>query len=543
MPVLDVSELNIVLGVLGTFTVLYGIASVKIKQAWYLGEALPAVLFGIILGPLAAKFIESEKWGSATGGQTSAISLGVTRVMIGIQLLIAGYQLPAKYNLTRWKEMALCLIPVMTVMWLCATACIMLTIPKMTFLTALVIAACVTGTDPILSQAIAKGPFADKYVARPLREIISSEAGANSGVGFLFLMLATYLIRYADVDGAEAGDSANAMVAGTGEVGRLGGGCGEALKEWVVDTWLYTIVLSIAYGAFVGYGSCKGIRLALRWRWVDNESYVLLPTALGLFIIGTCGALGIDDLLACFVAGNALNWDGHYHRETELRYDEVNSCVNVLLNLGGFMYIGAVLPWADFNDPTGTGITWSRLFVLGLLVLIFRRLPAMFAFYKVMPAVCASWKDALFMGYFGPIGAGAVFFVEHARRLFPEDGEGDEEETNLVRAMGPTVYWLVLLSVVVHGLSIPALNIFYYYTGKTTIDEDAVEIRRASLNAVPPANAVEGDGDTIIAYNRFSQLTGNRAVLPIVRAATGVSDDDPDKAPRFKVEQGYSGWV
>ncbi|KAM5347336.1 hypothetical protein ACJ41O_010341 [Fusarium nematophilum] len=530
MPVLDVSELNIVLGVLGTFTVLYGIASVKIKQAWYLGEALPAVLFGIILGPLAAKFIESEKWGSATGGQTSAISLGVTRVMIGIQLLIAGYQLPAKYNLTRWKEMALCLIPVMTVMWLCATACIMLTIPKMTFLTALVIAACVTGTDPILSQAIAKGPFADKYVARPLREIISSEAGANSGVGFLFLMLATYLIRYADVDGAEAGDSANAMVAGTGEVGRLGGGCGEALKEWVVDTWLYTIVLSIAYGAFVG-------------RWVDNESYVLLPTALGLFIIGTCGALGIDDLLACFVAGNALNWDGHYHRETELRYDEVNSCVNVLLNLGGFMYIGAVLPWADFNDPTGTGITWSRLFVLGLLVLIFRRLPAMFAFYKVMPAVCASWKDALFMGYFGPIGAGAVFFVEHARRLFPEDGEGDEEETNLVRAMGPTVYWLVLLSVVVHGLSIPALNIFYYYTGKTTIDEDAVEIRRASLNAVPPANAVEGDGDTIIAYNRFSQLTGNRAVLPIVRAATGVSDDDPDKAPRFKVEQGYSGWV
>ena len=39
MPDLDVSELNIVIAVLGTFTVAYGFLSVKIKQAWYLGEA------------------------------------------------------------------------------------------------------------------------------------------------------------------------------------------------------------------------------------------------------------------------------------------------------------------------------------------------------------------------------------------------------------------------------------------------------------------------------------------------------------------------
>ncbi|KAK2666871.1 Cation/H exchanger [Fusarium oxysporum f. sp. vasinfectum] len=500
MPVLNLSELNIVLSVLGAFTILYGIISVKIKQAWYLGEALPAVFIGVILGPLAAKFIESEKWGSAESGQTNAITLGVARVMIGVQLVIAGYQLPAKYGLARWKEMALCLLPIMTVMWLCTTACIMLTIPKLTLLAALVIGSCVTCTDPILSQAIAKGPFADKYVARPLREIISAEAGANDGF------------------------------ARAGEVGRLGGGVGVALTEWFVETWLYTIVLSIAYGAVVGYGSCKAVRLALRWKWIDNESYVLFPTALGLFIVGTCGALSTDDLLACFVAGCALNWDGHYLRETELRHDEVNSCVDVLLNFGGFMYIGAILPWSDFNDPTGTGITWGRLLGLGLLVLIFRRLPAIFAFYKLMPGVCKNWKEALFMGYFGPIGAGAVFYVEHARHLFPHDGEGDEEETNLVRAMGPTVYWLVLFSIIVHGLSIPALNIFYHYTGKAPIKEDAVELRRISMQVATPANAVAGDKDTFIAYNRFSRHVDANAVgLPVSRSANEdheFSDDE-----------------
>ncbi|KAI8680928.1 Na-H-Exchanger domain-containing protein [Fusarium keratoplasticum] len=553
MPVLNLSELNIVLSVLGAFTVLYGIISVKIKQAWYLGEALPAVFFGVLLGPLAAKFIESEKWGSATPGQTNAITLGVARVMIGVQLVIAGYQLPAKYNLTRWKEMALCLLPIMTVMWLCTTACIMLTIPKVTLLAALVIGSCVTCTDPILSQAIAKGPFADKYVARPLREIISSEAGANDGFGFPFLMLATYLIQHADVaaagDGAEAGRSAaHALMARAGEVGRLGGGPMEALKQWFIETWLYTIVLSIAYGVVVGYGSCKGIRLALKWKWIDNESYVLFPTALGLFIVGTCGALGTDDLLACFVAGSTLNWDGHYLHETEIRHDEVNSCVDVLLNFGGFMYIGAILPWSDFNDPTGTGITWSRLLVLGLLVLIFRRLPAIFAFYKLMPDVCTSWKEALFMGYFGPIGAGAVFYVEHARHLFPHDGEGDEEETNLVRAMGPTVYWLVLFSIIVHGLSIPALNIFYHYTGKAPIKDDAVELRRISMRVAPPANAVAGDGDNFIAYNRFSRHLGaNVASLPIGRSTTedqGFSDDeDLGKGRPSQGKKGGLTWV
>lgn len=39
MPNLDVSELNIVLSVLGAFILLYGIISVLIKSRWFLGEA------------------------------------------------------------------------------------------------------------------------------------------------------------------------------------------------------------------------------------------------------------------------------------------------------------------------------------------------------------------------------------------------------------------------------------------------------------------------------------------------------------------------
>ncbi|GKT64365.1 sodium/hydrogen exchanger family protein [Colletotrichum tofieldiae] len=511
MPTLDPSELNIVLAVFGAFIILFGILSVKIKNSWYLGEALPAVVLGICLGPLAAKFLDSERWGSAVEGQTNDITLGVMRVMIGIQLVMAGYQLPAKYQKNRWKDMLVLMIPIMTLMWLATTICILATIPKVTLLGAMVIASCVTSTDPVLSQAVAKGPFSDKFVRRSLREIISSEAGANDGFGFPFLMLATYLMRHAEGSDVPAGDStvqsvARALLPRAGDVARQGGGVGIALQNWFLETWLYFVLMSIAYGVVVGTLIRFALKYSVRKKWIDSESYVLVPTAIGLFLMGTSGAIGTDDLLSCFVAGSALNWDGEYLAEAQKRHDEVNASIDVLLNFGGFIYLGTIIPWSEFNSDI-TGISPGRLFGLGALVLAFRRIPAVLLTYKLMPNTIKDWKEALFMGYFGPIGVGAAFYVEHARHLFPKitEAAGDNEVTDMLRAIGPVVYWLALFSIIVHGLSIPTLSLIYEYMGVQPIQEDAVTVRRRSVRVPPPSNAVEGDRETFIAFNRFSR--------------------------------------
>jgi hypothetical protein len=63
MPVLDVSELNVILGVLSTFILLYGIISVKIKAKWYLGEArefLPTTSITYIQSLIMIKFLPSR---------------------------------------------------------------------------------------------------------------------------------------------------------------------------------------------------------------------------------------------------------------------------------------------------------------------------------------------------------------------------------------------------------------------------------------------------------------------------------------------------
>jgi len=223
--------------------------------------------------------------------------------------------------------------------------------------------------------------------------------------------------------------------------------------------------------------------------------------------------VGTDDLLCCFVAGNALNWNGGYLAETLKRHDEYNSIVDVLLNFGGFMYIGTIIPWRQFHDPNGTGITIPRLIGLGFLIILFRRIPAIFAIYKIGLRRCVtSWKEALFMGYFGPIGIGAVFYVEHTRHLFPEEGEAlTAEETNLVRAMIPVVYWLVLFSIVWHGLSIPALSLIYQWTGVKPVEDEEgpVEVPHLSENYPLPTNAIAGSQDarrrSVLVNNRFSR--------------------------------------
>lgn len=163
-----------------------------------------------------------------------------------------------------------------------------------------------TCTDPILSQAIAKGPFADNYVHRHLREFISAEAGGNDGFGFPFLLLAVSLLRYAEAPEntvrLDEFDLARGIpdYLGAANAGRFGGGTGHALKHWAVEGVLYMVVLGATYGVIVGIVCRKVLIMTLRrfaglipsWldtetlmfdrRWVDNENFTVVPVAIGV---------------------------------------------------------------------------------------------------------------------------------------------------------------------------------------------------------------------------------------------------------------------
>ncbi|KAJ5317242.1 hypothetical protein PENANT_c045G03697 [Penicillium antarcticum] len=443
MPTLALINFNIVCATLGGFISLFGLVSYLCKDVFYLSEALISLLAGVVFSPHAANFIRPEDYALHDQQNLETITLHFTRLVLGVQLVLAGVQLPKRYLQIEWKSLALLLGPGMAAMWMCSSLIIWAMVPNFKFLHALIVGACVTPTDPVLSNSIVKGKFADKNVPRPLQRIIIAESGANDGLGYPFLFFGIYLLQYTGM----AKES-------------YSGGAGRAMALWFYETWAYTILLSVAYGIVVGYISRKLLHWAEEKRYVDRESFLVFAIALALFIVGTCGLLGTDDLLACFIAGNVFTQDDWFRLET--MDDSLQPTIDMLLNLSVFMWFGAVCPWSSFLNNSVIPI--YRLIFLGILILLVRRLPIVFAMHKAIHQI-ELVSQALFVGFFGPIGVGAIFYLSISLEFLREiqvNGEVPEDVQQVIETIQVVVWFLVICSIVVHGLSVPVGKAGYH---------------------------------------------------------------------------------
>lgn len=163
--------------------------------------------------------------------------------------------------------------------------------------------------------------------------------------------------------------------------------------------------------------------------------------------------IGSDDVLACFIAGNAFTWDDWFRLETE--DDSLQPTIDMLLNVTVFIWFGAVCPWHEFVDNNVIPI--YRLIPLGILVLLFRRLPMVLLFHTKIHQI-EDLRRAGFVGFFGPIGVSAIFYLYVSREFLAGitvDGVQREDAQHLSEVMNVVIWFLAICSIVIHGLSIP----------------------------------------------------------------------------------------
>ncbi|RYP14749.1 hypothetical protein DL765_006164 [Monosporascus sp. GIB2] len=461
MPTLEVSGFNIVIAVLGGWISLFGLVSYLLKEKFYLSEALISLLAGVGFSPHGFNFIRPEQYALFDELNLDKITLNFTRLVLGIQVLLAGVQLPSRYPKTEWKSLALLLGPIMVAMWLATSLLVWALVPNLPFLHALAIGACVTPTDPVLSNVIVKGRFADHNISKDLQKIIIAESGANDGLGYPFLFFALYLIQY------------------TGDGGRAeSGGAATAMGLWFGDMWGYTIFLSVVYGAAVGWLAKELLHYAEARNWVDRESFLVFAISLALFITGTCGMMGSDDILACFVAGNVFTWDDWFRLET--LDDSLQPTIDMLLNVAVFMWYGAVCPWQSF--AVNGIIPLYRLVALSILILLFRRMPFIYGLHKFIHQIELA-SQAMFMGFFGPIGCSAMFYLyitlEFVERLKDKERHDVDNLNEAVRV----IVWFMLVSSVI---DVPPTENHTSGDGSPT-DSPAQRSAASSQNLSPPA--------------------------------------------------------
>ncbi|CAO1622163.1 unnamed protein product [Sympodiomycopsis kandeliae] len=439
----EVTPVHLVYVGLGFFIVIFGILSLFIKEKLYLGEAPIAAVFGIIVGPAALNLFDPSDWGgnhtrSPGGHITNEITLEVMRVTIALSVFAVGVELPKKYVLRHWRSLIILLGPVMLWGWLVTAGFMTALIPGLDFLNSLVIAACVTPTDPILAQAVVGGPWAEKHVPAHIRHMLMCESGCNDGAAFPFLYLALYLTQHRD-------------------------NTGKAIAEWFYDALAYQIIFGTILGALIGFCARKAIRFSERHHLVDRESFVAQYISLAIASMGVNVLLGSDDLLAAFACGTAFAWDGWFTRQTE--DSNFSNIVDLLFNVATFIYIGALMPWYEFAHGAAGNINIWRLFVLAIAVLILRRFPVVLALWRWIPDI-KTFREAIFSGHFAPMGVGAIFIATLGRDHLPEEVPDPPETTNDVLALSiqPVVFFLVLCSITVHGLTVP----FFAFSKRAT---------------------------------------------------------------------------
>lgn len=116
------------------------------------------------------------------------------------------------------------------------------------------------------------------------------------------------------------------------------------------------------------------------------------------------------------------------------------------------------MPFDAWNDATLTLTPW-RLVVLGILILLLRRLPVMFFLHRFCPDI-KTMREAVFCGHFGPMGVGAIFIATLAAGRLPTPRVPAEDSLDILAlSIQPIVYFLVLCSIIVHGLTIPFFSL------------------------------------------------------------------------------------
>ncbi len=394
------SALYVSLAAIGGLLLLLGMLGGLLKERTPVSEPLIALIAGVLIGPAALGLLDLANLGNQT-----LILEEAALVTLGVALVGVALRLPVGYSSGNWRLLFVLLGLVMPLMWVAGglLAYLILGVP---FWVAVLIGAIVTPTDPVVASSIVGGGVAERNLPARLRHAISSESGFNDGLALPFVVLPVLVLTEPR---------------------------GEVLGHWLTHTILLEIGAGAALAALIGYLAGKTLRWAERKETMEHSSLLTISLALSLTVLGVTELLHLNGVLAAFVAGIVFNFAGS--SDAKESQEEIQEAISRFFDLPIFVLLGMALPWQGWLE-----LGW-RGPLLVVAVLVLRRLPAVLALRPLLGPLRVRTKDVLFLGWFGPIGAAALYYAAFSFR------ETGVEEAWVVGSL------IICASVLVHGVS------------------------------------------------------------------------------------------
>ncbi|MFZ4156874.1 cation:proton antiporter [Streptomyces griseoincarnatus] len=407
--------LNVLLTVVGALGLVVAALSGRLRHL-PLSAPLLALLTGMVLGPEALGAVDLP---TVVEGHKDLHE--VSRLLLAVSVMAVALRYPFHEVRARARPLLALLIVAMAGMALLTTV-VSAAALGLGLGTAALLGAALCPTDPVLASSVVTGEPAEKGITARTRQLLSLESGANDGLA-LPLVLAAVAIA--------------GPLTGT-----------RALTESLWQVW-GAVVLGVAAGWLGG----RVLRVAEGSGSISPGPLLVYTLLLALFVLGASGLLRFDGVLAVFVSGLAFNAVSSVQERTS--ENKIDEAVNRFLVLPLFVLLGAMTPWREWGE-----LGWWRATLLVLGVLSVRRLPVLIALKRPLSL---SWRDAVFLGWFGPIGVSALFYLTMEAHRLGADPE--------VLAAGTLV---IAVSTVVHGVT-TAPGLALYRRAATGGTEESVK--------------------------------------------------------------------
>lgn len=362
------------------------------------------VLFGLVIFTLPLGLTPLDPLTYST-----AFEYG-TEIVVIVALTGAGLMLDRPPGLRRWSP-AWRLLGVTMILSIAIAGLIGWGILGLTPAAALLLAAVLAPTDPVLASDVQVGPpLAGKE--DDVRFSLTLEAGLNDGLAFPFVYLSIAAIGMTSLGGW--------------------------VTDWVLMDLLYRIVVGIVAGFLIGRFLAYFIFRFTGESELAETSEGLIVLAITFIAYSFTEAVNGYGFLAVFIAAVTIRHYAPKHRYHKRLYGFVEQVERILLAVMLIFFGGAIA--GGVLKP----ITWQA--VLGALIFIFfaRPLTGMIAFIGTKIPT----RERFAISFFGIRGIGSFYYLAFAMN------HGEFQDLELLWA---TVAFVVLASVIIHGISVTPL--------------------------------------------------------------------------------------
>lgn len=382
------TDLYTQLFIFSTFILFFTLVSKHIKEYFYLPETLISLLFGILTGTKILNLVFFNK----------EYLFYISRIILCIQTMNVALSLPKNYIKDNYKSLfvVVCIVGIFKCVF---TFLVFLFINliagslKVNFKYYWYLASALTPTDPILSSSIIKGKFASTKIPNRIRLLLQAESGINDGLGIILINIPN----------------------------------SKGILDFIFNIVFCKIVVSIVVGIILGKFFLTIFKFSYNRNFVGMDSFMLHTFLVNFICISLMEKLKGSEFICIFFCGIQFSSDEFIIVEYDTNMQEM---IDIILSVIFFFLFGTII---NFKISL-------LILILAIIIICIRR-PLICYYLRDYISLLNSRNEALFIGWFGPIGVGALYYSMMVDRIC----------NSILFSVASQI---VFVSVLIHGLTV-----------------------------------------------------------------------------------------